>query len=152
MKITRRNFIILGSAAAFAGTNFLTPVSATGQKTQGSSSSLPLEALDDPLFYLTAADFKKHVGTEFLLFTEIGAVVAVLSKVTQIQVTKPGNPTNKKSHQPAAEIFTLSYNLKSGGATQNTYRLQHPKLGEFNLFLVPEANSSSLLHAVINRI
>ena len=152
MSISRRNFIKLGSAAAFVGTSFLLPVAATGQKTSGSLEALPPEALADPFFYLTAADFKKHAGTEFLLFTETGAVAAVLSDVTQVKEAKSVSRGGKKSSQPVAETFSLSFNLPSEGLTQATYRLQHPNLGEFDLFLVPEASSKFLLHAVINRI
>ena len=152
MNISRRNFIKLGSAAAFVGTSFLTPVAATGQKTHGSLSALPPEALDDPLFYLRAADFKKYIGTEFLLFTETGAIAAILSDVTQHKTIKSIRRLGKNSNQPGAEMFSLSFNLPKEGFTQATYRLQHAGLGEFDLFLVPEASDKFLLHAVINRI
>jgi hypothetical protein len=152
MKISRRNFIKLGSAAAFVGTNFVMPVSALGQKTPGSLGVLSPEALDDPFFYLTAADFKKYTGTEFLLFTETGAIAAVLSNVTQIKAAKSASRAGRKSNQPVAETFSLSFGLPIEGFTQATYRVQHLNLGEFDLFLVPEANSKFLLHAVINRI
>ena len=152
MNISRRNFIKLGSAAAFVGTNFLVPVSALGQKTDGGLGALSPEALADPFFYLTAADFKKYAGTEFLLFTETGAIAAVLSNVTQVKAAKSARRVSKNSSQPVAETFSLSFNLPTEGFTQATYRLQHPNLGEFDLFLVPEARSKFLLHAVINRI
>ena len=152
MNISRRNFIKLGSAAAFVGTNFLMPVSAPGQKTDGGFGALSPEALADPFFYLTAEDFKKYAGTEFLLFTETGAIAAVLSDVTQIKAAKSASRAGRKSSQPVAETFSLSFNLPTEGFTQATYRLQHPNLGEFDLFLVPEASSKFLLYAVINRI
>lgn len=152
MNISRRNFIKLGGAAAFVGTNLLMPVLANGQKTSGSLSVLPMEALADPFFYLTAEDFKKYVGAEFLLFTETGAIPAVLSDVTQVKAAKSARRAARKSSQPVAETFSLSFNLPTEGFQQATYRLQHPNLGEFDLFLVPEASSKFLLHAVINRI
>ncbi len=152
MNISRRNFIKLGSAAAFVGTNFLTLVAVTGQKTPGSLGTLPPEILDDPLFYLTAADFKNYIGTEFLLFTETGAIAAVLSNVTQLKTTKSARRVGRNLSQPVAENFSLSFNMPAEGTTQATYRVQHPRLGEFDLFLVPEANGKFLLHAVINRI
>lgn len=151
MKISRRNFIKLGSGAALVGTNLLTPFAAPGQNTN-SLRSLPMEALDDPFFFLTAADFRKYAGTEFLLFTETGAIVAVLSDVTQIKAAKPARRGKNNSSQPRAETFSLSFNLPAEGLPQATYRLQHPNLGEFDLFLVPEADSKTSLHAVINRI
>lgn len=128
------------------------PVSALGKKTDGSLGALSPEALADPFFYLTAEDFKKYAGTEFLLFTETGAIAAVLSDVTQIKAAKSASRAGRKSSQPVAETFSLSFNLPTEGFTQATYRLQHPNLGEFDLFLVPEASSKFLLYAVINRI
>ena len=153
MNISRRNFIGLSSAALFAGTNFLTPVSAAEQKTHSSFGGLSAEVLDDLLFYLTGADFKKYVGKEFLLTYETGAVIAVLKNVTQVEPAKSGNSEKKNyQEQPIAEIFTLSFQLPMSGFKQATYRVQHSKLGEFNLFLVPEARSKFLLYAIINRI
>lgn len=152
MKISRRNFIKLGGAVAFVGTNVLIPVSAAGQKTDGALETLPAEVLDDPFFYLTAEKFKQYAGTEFLLFTETGVTAAVLSDVTQIKASKSVRRVSKKPSQPVAETFSLSFNLPREGFTQATYRLQHSSLGEFDLFLVPEANSKFSLHAVINRI
>ena len=128
------------------------PVSAAGQKTDGSFGALPAEALEDPFFYLTAEDFKKYAGTKFLLFTETGAIEAVLSDVTQIKTAKFARRAGKKSNKPVAETFSLSFNLSTEGYGQATYRLQHLNLGEFDLFLVPEANDKFSLHAVINRI
>src|SRR5688500_18087897 len=153
MSISRRNFIKLGSAAALVGTSLLMPVAATGQKTSGSLEALPAEVLDDPFFYLTAEDFKKYAGTEFLLFTETGAIAVVLSNVTLMKATKLNRRVvSKKSSQPVKETFSLTFNLPAEGSQQGTYRLQHPSLGEFDLFLVPEARSKNLLYAVINRI
>ncbi len=151
MSISRRNFIKLGGAAALVGANFLKPVSAAGQKTD-SLNALPAEVLDDPFFYLTADDFKKYAGTEFTLFTETGAITVVLSKVAQEKSAKIDRRAKKGSSKPGAETFSLSFNLPTEGLTQATYRIQHPSLGEFDLFLVPEADSKSLLYAVINRI
>jgi hypothetical protein len=153
MNISRRNFIKLGSAA-FAATNFLIPLSANAaKKTNGVFGALPPEALADPFLYLTAADFKKYVGTEFSLITESGKTAAVLSNVTQVKPAKSADGSSKNSRrQPVAETFTLSFKLSKDGFRQETYRLWHPGLGEFDLFLVPEASRKSSLHAVINRI
>src|SRR5215204_3975407 len=123
MNISRRNFIKLGSAAALVGTNILIPVIAKGRKTDGSLGVLSAEALADPFFRLTGADFKKYVGTKFLLFTETGAIAAVLSDVTQVKAAKFASREGKKSSQPVAETFSLSFNLPTEGFTQATYRL-----------------------------
>lgn len=128
------------------------PTSAPGQKTDDSLGALPEEVQADPFFRLTAADFKKYAGTGFLLFTETGAISVVLSDVTQTKAAKLSRRVSKNSSKPVAETFSLSFNLPTEGLNQATYRLQHPGLGEFDLFLVPEASSKSVLHAVINRV
>lgn len=127
------------------------PVFSAGRKTH-SSLAFSAEASDDPLFYLTGADFKKQVGKEFLLTCETGAVIAVLKNVSQIEAAKTGNSAKGNSQQPIAEIFTLSFQLPVGGFKQASYRVRNQKLGEFDLFLVPEARNNFLLYAVINRI
>jgi hypothetical protein len=152
MNISRRNFIKLGGAATLVGANFLMPASALGQKTDDHLGALPEEVQADPFFHLTAEDFKKYAGTEFFLFTETGAISVVLSKVTQTKAARVIRRTGKNSSKPVAETFSLSFNLPTEGFNQSTYRLQHPGLGEFDLFLVPEASSKSVLHAVINRV
>lgn len=154
MKISRRNFIRRGGAAAFAGAALLLPVSAAPQKTQGGSGAFSpaAAAAADPLLYLTSDDFKRCAGTQFLLLTEIGTTTAVLSSVTQI-IARRG-PRNPRQQAPP-ETFSLSFRLPTAaeeGWPQATYGLRHPRLGEFDLFLVPEASSDISLYAVINRI
>jgi hypothetical protein len=149
MKISRRNFIRLGGAAAFVGANFLTPVGAAAtvataaeQKTGG-----------DALSYLTAADFKKYVGTKFSLTTAAGGTfAAVLTSVAQVRKTEGAVKENLRGGRPVAEAFTLSFKLSKRAAPQATYRLRHSGLGAFDLFLVPEADAENSLCAVINRI
>ena len=129
------------------------PVSAPGQKTDDSFGVLPPEVLANPFYYLRADDFKKYAGTEFLLFTETGAIAIVLLEVTQAKAAKSARRVSRNSSQPVtSETFSLSFKLPTEGLKQETYRLQHPSLGEFDLFLVPEARGKFLLHAVINRI
>ncbi|HSK72349.1 MAG TPA: hypothetical protein VK892_11670 [Pyrinomonadaceae bacterium] len=154
MKITRRRFILLGSAAVIAGNNLLTPFAAEAQKTSGFSGALPAKNFSDPLSYLTAEDFKKYVGTEFLLITENGKTSAKLSNLTQTKKpAKTARPADKASSGKAvAETFTLSFRAVKSGFSQNTFRVWHSGIGEFDLFLVPDSKGAFLLHAVINRI
>ena len=90
------------------------------------------------------------------MLTDTGATVAVLSNVAKAQkpieaVGRFGNAFRRKT---TAENFMLSFRLPASDFSQSTYRLSHPNLGQFDLFLVPGVGESNenLLHAVINRI
>ncbi|MGI8642373.1 MAG: DUF6916 family protein [Pyrinomonadaceae bacterium] len=146
MKFSRRHFIKLGGATA-AGIlgfgNF-----AFGQKKSFFADQLPDGVLADPLFGYTAEDFRKYLGTEFSLMTEGAAITAVLTAVRSSLA-----PGKKSARVKRAECYTLSFQLPSN-APQATYTVFHPRLGTFDLFLVPGKtdNAEFLLHAVINRI
>ena len=151
MNTTRRNFIKASAfVAVFAAADlFKSPVHAA-------SSDLPSELLADPLFYLTANDFKKHIGAQFSLIQENGVMSAELSSVVQI-VKPPKMAQNQRGgarRKLTKETFTLSFRASDGNFSQTTYQVWHPSLGQFDLFLVPNVNdgNQTLLHAVINRI
>lgn len=146
MKFSRRHFITLGGATAAGILGFGS--FAVGQKKFFFADDLPAEMLADPLFGYTANDFRQYLGTEFSLMTESGAVTAVLTSVKSSVVSRNKTARNKK-----AECFTLSFDLPSD-APQATYTVFHPRLGTFDLFLVPGRSNTaeSRLHAVVNRI
>lgn len=154
MKVTRRNFIKLGSAAVFAGNSLLMPLAAEAQKMSGFSGGLSANVFTDPLSFLTAEDFKKHVGTEFLLITENEIISANLAKL--IQTRKPATTARSadknSSRKLVAETFSLSFHTNGSNLSQSTYRVWHSAIGEFDLFLVPDTEGKFLLHAIINRI
>ena len=145
MKFSRRHFIKLGGAAAgilgFGSFAF-------GQKKSFFADELSAQMLADPLFGYGAEEFKKYLDTGFSLMTEGATITAVLAAVKSSEVRRNQNFRNRR-----AECFTLSFNLPSD-APQATYKVFHPNLGSFDLFLVPGKSdeSASLLHAVVNRI
>ena len=145
MEFSRRHFIKLGaSAAGVAGFGSF----AFGQEKSFLNDDLRSALLADPLFGYTAKDFRKHLGTKFTIMTESAAQTAVLVDVKSSEASKDESASNKK-----AECFTLSFQTPSK-ESQATYTIFHPRLGTFNLFLVPgQSNKAeSLLHAVVNRI
>lgn len=154
MNISRRNFVKLGSAACvFAVSGALKSVSAAPDK-GGSLFALPAETFADPLFQLTSEEFKKYIGGEFILLTKIGALSAILSDLTQtvkpIQTAR--RAVRNAVYKAPAETFTLAFRVSGENFVQKTYRVWHPKMGEFDLFLVPHAAAETMLVAVINRI
>jgi hypothetical protein len=155
MKISRRSFIKAGTVfTAFAGTNLFIAPAAEAQKINADfAGALPAEVFADPFLYLTSEDFKKYVGSEFSLITETGAIAVVLVNLTQ--KTKSKLASKKTSGRKAVpEAFTLSFEAEKAAFSQKTYKLFHPNLSEFDLFLVPgeNLNGKIRLHAVINRI
>jgi hypothetical protein len=157
MNTSRRNFIKTGTlAAVFAGTNLFTVGFCSAQEKSAASGELPEKVFGDPLLHLTAANFREYVGTEFSVLTDVGGAVAVLSNVTETQqsvepVRRFGDAFRRRTR---AENFVLSFRVSASDFSQATYRLRHPNLGQFDLFLVPGSseNNENLLHAVINRI
>ncbi|MCA1590669.1 MAG: hypothetical protein LC734_09860 [Acidobacteria bacterium] len=143
MKISRRNFITLGGATAFGGTNLL--ISATTAAQDSRSFQPRAEAYSDQLMYLTSADFRRHVGSEFLLVTDTEATPIRLAFVAQII------PAASRRRRLVAEAFSLSFETPVG-FSQATYHLRHAHLGEFDLLLVPEGDNELMLHAVVNRV
>ncbi|MDQ3130916.1 MAG: twin-arginine translocation signal domain-containing protein [Acidobacteriota bacterium] len=146
MKFSRRHFIKLGGATAAAIFGFGSFT--FGQKNSVTGDDFPAEMFADPLYGHGADNFRKYLGTEFSLMTKSETITAVLADVKSSVVGK-----NKKFGNKRAECFTLSFNLPSD-APQATYKVLHPNLGNFDLFLVPGKSdeADSLLHAVINRI
>lgn len=159
MNITRRNFIKFATVAGvIAGTNLVAPRFAPAQKrTQNAVGDLPADVLNDPLYSLTAADFKNCIGSEFTLLNALdgASATAVLSKVTVVKKSSKSSKGEVETRRSGkAENFTLAFALPAGELPQATYTLWHPSLGQFDLLLVPGRGNGgeNLLHAVINRV
>ena len=81
--------------------------------------------------FQTAADFEKHVDTDFRV--ELAAPRPIEIKLLSV------TPRKIEPHEEAGmERFSVVF---SGPADvflpQNTYRVTHPEMGEFYVFLVP---------------
>ena len=157
MNTTRRNFIKAGAfVAVFAGTDLFASLVSAAETSDDLFAPIPSGILADPFYFLTAEDFKKRIGANFSLIRGNGTTTAQLYNVTQ-SVRPTGNTQNSAATSPRTvtkETFTLTFQAPAGNFSQTTYKLWHPNLGQFNLFLVPGAKVSGmmLLHAVINRI
>ena len=76
---------------------------------------------------LAAGDFEAAIGDEFALATEAGEVGVRLSSVRRSRRPRDGRePFAVLFHGPADRILE-----------QGIRRLGHPRLGEFDIFLVP---------------
>lgn len=156
MKTTRRNFIKAAAIAAlFAGTDMFASLGSAAE-TNDPFAQIPSETLADPFYFLTAEDFKKLIEANFSIIAGNSVTTAQLLKVTQ--TVRPTASTQSSAttapRTVTKETFTLTFRSVSGNFSQVTYRLWHPNLGQFNLFLVPgtKVGGKTTLNAVINRI
>jgi hypothetical protein len=79
--------------------------------------------------------FQQHIGSRFKIVPAVAPPrFVVLANVTLFQtISKPG----RGSRQPTP-AFSLMFHAPAGLALpQETYRVEHPRLGAFPLFLVP---------------
>jgi hypothetical protein len=100
-------------------------------------------AQSDPLSTYTKSSFKSYLNSVFQLHTAAGIVEVTLLEVSDLPASRGG------------ESFALLFRGGSRQLRQNTYRVVHPSLGSFALFLVPtgaDRNGAQGYLATINRI
>jgi len=75
------------------------------------------------------AEFTEQIGTTFqILFAEDSPTDAELIEVTELKA------------QPPKESFSVYFRTQGEVNEQAIYRITHPVIGEFELFLVPVAH------------
>jgi len=140
MGTSRRDFLKKGSLVALAAG---VPVS-MAERVTGKTISQP----ENSTFHLTKSAFAAQLNTKFEIGTKPSTIVASLSEVTDLKVTDP-LPKEK-------EGFTLLFRTSGGlRLKQDTYTINHKKLGTFSLLLVPMKTAdadASHFEAVINRL
>jgi len=100
-------------------------------------------AQSDPLSNYTKSSFKSYLNSIFQLQTVYGVVEVTLLEVNDVRGSRGG------------ESFSLLFRGGSRQLKQNTYRVEHPSLGTFALFLVPtgsDRNGAQGYLATINRL
>lgn len=149
MPYTRRNFLAIGGLTALAA---LTASPVFGQKSIDFNSHLPQDIFGDPLYHLTAEDFKNLVGSDFWMVKGETTAETVL-----IEVKSPQSSGKAlKAVGTSTDCFSLVFAPKESGVVveQSIYKVMHRTLGSFEMFFVPgkTPDGSPLLIAVINRI
>ena len=84
----------------------------------------------------------------FQIYTGYSTIDVILVEVKDLM------PSAAKT-QAGAECFSLLFRGESSALGQNTYRIEHPSLGTFALFLVPGRageNAAQDYVAIVNRI
>lgn len=142
MPISRRVFIKTASITAIAATVGKPAVVAFAQDT-----IQPGASTTDPLAYYTQATFTQYISSIFRLHG-FRTVEVVLEKV---QDTLPATVARTGGR----ESFVLYFRGGAVQLPQDTYSVEHPALGNFRLFLVPngadEYGAQSYV-ATINRL
>jgi len=136
MSTSRRNFLKTGSMVALAAG---VPVALAG-RVPGA------EALADvpPTFGLRKADFENALNTEFRINLNRSKICVKLVDVKGLNSPRRGG-----------EAFSLMFRGDaSQQLEQNTYVIEHERLGVFSFLLVPmrEGKSGQRYEAVINRL
>lgn len=91
----------------------------------------------------THAQFAAHVKSEFTIHREDEKLPATLDRVSDIETSGP------------SESFSIFLEAPGEcGLEQGSYKLEHPELGEMEIFLVPVAwdERGLRLQAVFNRL
>jgi len=138
MRTSRRDFLKKGSLVALAAG---VPVT-LAERAAGSETVVPSLA-----FGLTKAAFMAQLNTDFLINEEGGKVAVRLVDVTDLP---------RRGASVRKEAFSLLFRGdKATALKQNTYLIEHEKLGLFSFLLVPiMSKDKSALHyeAIINRL
>jgi hypothetical protein len=149
MSITRRKFLKAGTLLALS---LGAPLSLVfGQQGNKGGDGNQFDAQDmpaDPLAHYTRAAFASYLNSIFRLYTGYSTIEVALTEVKDLAPDPAAAASGR-------ECFSL---LFQGGTTplrQNTYAMDHPALGKFQLFLVPGApsdNGAQSFVAIINRL
>lgn len=99
-----------------------------------------------PAAELTCSAFAPCVGEDFHFTREVfGGVTARLAAVREL----PGSRTREEREGR----FSLFFDVQGEGALpQESYRVQHPRLGTFVLFVSPKDAQQRRAEAVFNRL
>jgi len=143
MSITRRKFLKTGVfAAALAAIPARNILGQDWKERDGNPDEGAL-ASSDPLANYSKASFRAYLNSVFQILTAGGAIEVTLTQIDDLPSARNG------------EAFSLVFRGGSRQLRSNTYRVSHPALGTFGLFLVPtgaDRNGAQGYVATINRL
>ena len=139
MKSSRREFLKRGTLGALAAGVPL----GLGLKAVGMTTATPVAA------GMGLAAFKAQLGTTFTINDQAGKVKTTLVNVTSF--------VSRKQARAGKEGFSLLFHGPTDlTLQQNTYLIEHEKLGMFSFLIVPvlqtKDNRGPYYEAIINRI
>jgi len=143
MSDSRRKFLKAGLLAALFAAVPLKNVLGQSWKDQSDNPGAGSQDPNDPLANYSKATFKSYLNSIFQLQTGTGIVEVTLLQVDDLPAAKGG------------ECFSLLFRGGSRALGQDTFTINHPALGRFQLFLVPvgtDQNGAQGYLATINRL
>src|SRR5260370_27613840 len=144
MSITRRKFLQAGTLVALSAA---IPLRVIGQQPRKVNDGNPIDQSDSLSSYNRAA-FTSYLNSIFRLYTGYSTTDVALVEGKDLM---PRAATT----QTGAECFSLLSRAGSVARPQNTYKIEHPSLGTFPLFLVPgkpDDNGAQSFVAIMNRL
>ena len=158
MNFSRRSFLQTGSKVGFAAlvTGGLGSIAFGQQKNapllgSGLGAAVPKASLADPLYNISRAMFRENLKTKFGV--SLGGVK--VTSMTLIEVNELNPDFAKNDGTTSRDCYSLVFSAPSNRTLgQNTYTVEHSKLGKFQLFLVQGATKGSEVRygALINRV
>src|SRR2546428_5239357 len=155
MSITRRKFLRAGTLVALsAAVPLKSALLVSGQQTgKGGGKGNPGDHLtsqnpSDLLASYSKSTFSSYLNSIFRLYTGYSTVDVMLIRVDDMEPEVKGTPAG-------GECFSLVFVGGSVALSQGTYRVEHPALGTFQLFLVPGGSDkygAQSYVAIINRL
>jgi hypothetical protein len=150
MSTNRRKFLKVGTLAALAA---VIPFKAAGQGMRKGDDGNPIdrtppELTQDALANYNKAAFASYLNTVFRLYARYSTVDVTLVEIKDLL---PAGGIAKEG----AECFSLMFRGGSVVLPQNTYKIDHPSLGRFQVFLVPGGPDDKDVQrfiAIINRV
>lgn len=160
MRLPRRKFLKTSLLSAVSASLALTAGRVVAQKQQSPISTpidplldLPVEVQIDPVSSFKAETFKPYIGGVFTAPNALGEKIEL--KLLNVETFKPTNPHRSMKSGVKTESFSLTFHAAAElSPFTSIYRINHPSLGEFHLFLTNRKTDSGrlLYDAVINHI
>lgn len=154
MSISRRKFLHVGAIAAVsAGTPLsMTALAATAKISKaGLSTSATKAALSNSVNRMTKAQFAAQLKTTFFIRSTGGHELPV--QLVELEDRVPG-PLQDAADMRGKECFSLAFRGPAKNIKQDTYRIRHAALGEFDLFIgtVKNKKHGRIYEAIINHL
>jgi len=149
LSITRRKFLKAGTLLALSlGAPLNLVFGQQGNKGGDGNTFDGQDMPADPLAHYTRSAFASYINSIFRLYTGYSTIEVALVEVKDLAPDAAAAANGK-------ECFSLLFRGGTRALRQNTYAMDHPALGKFQLFLVPGApddNGAQSFVAIINRL
>jgi hypothetical protein len=159
MSVSRRKFIKSGTFTAlsagflFKGGEALVFAQKSSRLHTDIERRIPFAAQRNPILYYNAAAFEASVGSTFIVRDALGAPIQLeLLKSTPYKPNPNIRITTGRTQE--TECFSLLFRAQRAlPEFSDIHRMEHPVLGNFDLFLKRSGDSGEMLYeAVINHL